>query len=173
MKNKSIIILIVLFLIFCFAILFKGLNINNFYVPNKVFKDKIIKVSADDLNSKQVFSEGDLFVGSDFYILNIWASWCVPCRQEHPKLMYIKKNLPVRIIGLNYKDNKDNAKEFLKELGNPFFKNLVDTSGVISIELGAYGVPETFLINDNKEIIKKFIGPLTNQSIEEIKKIIQ
>ena len=86
--------------------------------------------------------------------------------------MSLSKNLDLYIIGLNYKDKKNNSIKFLEELGNPFSKILIDPDGTISISLGAYGVPETFLVNNKSEIIKKYIGPLTNDNISEIKKII-
>ena len=82
-----------------------------------------------------------------------------------------KKNL--NIVGLNYKDKKNNAIKFLSELGHPFSKILTAADGVISISLGAYGVPETFLLNNKSKIIKKYIGPLTENNISEIIKIIK
>ena len=86
--------------------------------------------------------------------------------------MSLSKNSDLYILGLNYKDKKNNSFKFLEELGNPFSKILIDPDGTISISLGAYGVPETFLVNNKSEIIKKYIGPLTNENISEIKKII-
>jgi cytochrome c biogenesis protein CcmG/thiol:disulfide interchange protein DsbE len=79
----------------------------------------------------------------------------------------------LKIIGLNYKDNQVNAKKFINQLGNPYSENLVDEDGKIAIELGAYGVPETFLINQEKKIIKKYIGPLNEKSLNEIKSILK
>ena len=82
------------------------------------------------------------------------------------------KNSKINLVGINYKDNINNAKAFLNELGNPYSKILSDKDGVTSIELGAYGVPETFLINKDSKILKKYIGELTNEQILEIEKII-
>ena len=104
--------------------------------------------------------------------MNIWASWCVPCRDEHPFLLNLSKLDNIEIIGLNYKDNNQKAKKFLNELDNPYKVILSDKDGTIAIEWGAYGVPETFLIHD-KKIIKKFIGPLNTNSLLEIKKFIK
>ena len=87
--------------------------------------------------------------------------------------MDISKKTDLNIIGLNYKDKKNNAINFLNELGNPFSKNLIDPEGIISISLGAYGVPQSFLLNNKSPIIKKYIGPLTSDNIPEIIKIIQ
>jgi len=87
--------------------------------------------------------------------------------------MQLNKNSSLMIVGLNYKDKSINAKKFLNELGNPNSTILLDTDGTISIELGAYGVPETFLINDEKKIIKKIIGPINEQLINEINLMIK
>ena len=77
------------------------------------------------------------------------------------------------MIGLNYKDNLINAKKFINELGNPYTKILIDKDGTLSVEVGAYGVPETFLIDKDKKIIKKFVGPINKEIIEDIKLIIK
>ena len=102
--------------------------------------------------------------------MNIWSSWCVPCKSEHPFLMVLSNQKNIEIIGLNYKDNNQNAKKFLMELGNPYEIILLDKYGTISIDWGAYGVPESFLIY-NKKIIKKITGPIDKDLLLEIKKI--
>ena len=104
--------------------------------------------------------------------MNIWASWCIPCRDEHKFLMKLKKSEEIELIGLNYKDNNSNAKNFLGEIGNPYDKIFVDKDGTSSINWGAYGVPESFLIYKNK-IIKRYIGPINNEDLIEIEKIIK
>jgi cytochrome c biogenesis protein CcmG/thiol:disulfide interchange protein DsbE len=86
--------------------------------------------------------------------------------------MELKNNDRLKVIGMNYKDNKENAKNFLEELGNPYDKIIFDSKGTYAIEWGAYGVPESFLISNNK-IIKKYIGPLNKVSFEEIKSFIK
>ena len=113
-----------------------------------------------------------IFQKNKYYLVNIWASWCVPCREEHIFLMNLSNQKNIEIIGLNYKDNKKNAQNFLDELGNPFKMILFDQDGTISIEWGAYGVPETFLIY-NKKIIQRYIGPLDKNFLIEIKEIIK
>jgi cytochrome c biogenesis protein CcmG/thiol:disulfide interchange protein DsbE len=104
----------------------------------------------------------------NFYLINIWASWCVPCRQEHPLLMRLKKENNLAIYGINYKDNKSNAQKFLEELGNPYFFSGSDMDGSKAIEIGAYGVPETYLIDREGKIVLKFIGPISNTNYEQI-----
>ena len=172
-KNKIIFSALLLFFAFCFIVLFKGLNNSNIYVP-KEKTEKILKsFTSKDLYSENKISSDQIFVDSEFYVLNIWSSWCIPCRVEHPKLMQLSKNSSVKLIGLNYKDNPKNAKKFIDILGNPYSMIIIDENGTISIELGAYGVPETFIINKDKKIIKKFIGPLSEESIKEINLILK
>ena len=101
--------------------------------------------------------------------MNIWASWCLPCKKEHPILMELSKNKAIKLIGLNYRDNINNAKKFIEDLGNPYSQILIDKDGTLAVEWGAYGVPETFIINKKKRIIKKIIGPLNKELLEEIK----
>ena len=123
-------------------------------------------------DTNQTVNTIEIFQSDKLYLLNIWSSWCVPCREEHPFLMELKKNKQLKVVGMNYKDTKKNAKNFLEELGNPYDKIIFDNKGTNAIEWGAYGVPESFLINKDK-IIKKYIGPLNKQSIEEIKSYIK
>jgi cytochrome c biogenesis protein CcmG/thiol:disulfide interchange protein DsbE len=104
--------------------------------------------------------------------MNIWSSWCIPCRDEHKFLMELSKNPKLEIIGLNYKDNDVNAKNFLNQLRNPYKTIIYDKNGTIAIEWGAYGVPESFLVHKNM-IIKKIIGPLNENLLIEIKNIIK
>ena len=173
MKNKALPISIIIFLVFCFVIFLKGLNNTNNYIPDETLGKKISSFTAINFFNEKETKSDELFAGKNFYLLNIWASWCLPCRNEHKILMKLSQNNSIKIIGLNYKDNLDNAKEFINDLGNPYFEILRDENGTISIDLGAYGVPETFVIDNNKIILKKFVGPLNIQSLEEIKKLIK
>jgi len=94
-------------------------------------------------------------------LVNVWASWCVPCRQEHPILNEIAKDPRVRLVGINYKDEPENALRFLGQLGNPFAAVGTDQKGRAAIDWGVYGVPETFLVAADGRIAYKFIGPLS------------
>tara|TARA_Y100000590_G_C15562446_1_gene955315 strand:+ start:308 stop:826 length:519 start_codon:yes stop_codon:yes gene_type:complete len=172
MKNKFFLILTLIFFIFCFIVFFKGLNVSNIYVPEKILKKNLTSFNTNDFFTNEEISSDEIFFDNKFYILNIWASWCVPCKEEHPILMDLSKLSSIKIIGLNYKDNYDNAKNFINEFGNPYSKIIRDKDGTISIELGAYGVPETYVIN-KKKIIKKFLGPLNENSIEEIELMLK
>ena len=168
MKNKFFLILIVFFFIFCFVIFYKGLNNSNIYIPSSNDKKDIPFFIAKDFFSENKVDSETIFKDDNFYILNIWASWCQPCIKEHPMLMNLSKNENIKLVGLNYKDNLNNAKKFIKELGNPYSQILIDKNGTLAIEFGAYGIPETYIINRNKKVIKKFIGPLDNKSLKEI-----
>ena len=173
MKNKFSLFIIVIFLSFCFVIFYKGLNNSNIYAPKINDKKSIPIFEAKDFNSSAYLNSKKIFEEDTFFIVNIWASWCVPCRTEHPLLMRLSKNQSVKLIGLNYRDDPNNAKKFINEFGNPYSQIIIDNDGALSIEFGAYGVPETFIIDKNKKIIRKFIGPINEEIVEEIKLIIK
>jgi cytochrome c biogenesis protein CcmG/thiol:disulfide interchange protein DsbE len=173
MKSKLNLLIIIIFLVFCFSIFYKGLNNSATYVPKTKDKKNIPIFVAKDFDSNTYVNSEKIFEEDSFYVINIWASWCVPCRIEHPLLMELSKSQSVKLIGLNYRDNKINAKKFINEIGNPYSQILIDRDGTLSIEFGAYGVPETFIIDKNKKIIKKFIGPISKEILEEIKLTIK
>nr|WP_255726740.1 DsbE family thiol:disulfide interchange protein [Microvirga sp. ACRRW] len=102
-------------------------------------------------------------------IVNVWASWCAPCRQEHPLLVDLAKDPSVRLVGINQKDNPDNARRFLGALGNPYAAVGVDPKGRASIDWGVYGVPETFIVGPDGTIRHKHIGPLTPENLAGFK----
>ena len=172
MKTKFLSSLTIIFFLIIFVIFYKGLEKSNIYTPDILLKKEIPNFEAILLDDDNVISSNKIFKNNKFYLMNIWASWCVPCRDEHPFLLNLSKLDNIEIIGLNYKDNNQKAKKFLNELDNPYKVILSDKDGTIAIEWGAYGVPETFLIHD-KKIIKKFIGPLNTNSLLEIKKFIK
>lgn len=168
MKNQiKIVILGLLVSIFIFIFYF-GLGSNTKNNPQvMVFKklpaielrslyDNNIKISLPRLNQEK------------FYIINIWASWCTPCRDEHPLLMKLGIEKKIKIFGINYKDNQASARSFLKDLGNPFYYVGIDPDGTNSIELGAYGVPETYIIDSKGIIVLKHVGPLNNDIYKKI-----
>ena len=174
MSKNIKLISIVLFTLFSFFILLKGLDKSNIYSPE-------IKESNVDFNfkAKYLFSEEEVFINEllnneGMSLINIWASWCLPCRDEHAYLLNLKSLNKLNIIGINYKDDEKNAKQFLSELGNPYTNIITDPKGINSIEFGAFGVPETYLIdNKSKLIIQKFIGHLDDKAFAKIINIIQ
>ncbi|MFO1321864.1 MAG: DsbE family thiol:disulfide interchange protein [Burkholderiales bacterium] len=100
------------------------------------------------------------------WLLNVWASWCVSCRQEHPLLVELGKANVVPIVGLNYKDQRDAALKWLDEFGNPYVTSVMDKDGRVGIDYGVYGVPETFLIDKEGVIRYKQIGPITPEVLQ-------
>ncbi len=109
-------------------------------------------ISLDDMRGK-------------VWMLNVWASWCVACREEHPLLVEFSKRRVVPIYGLNYKDQRSDANGWLSRFGNPYDASLFDNEGRVGIDFGVYGVPETFVIDQNGVIRMKHIGPLTPEVI--------
>lgn len=118
----------------------------------------------------------DAFAGK-ITLVNVWGSWCLPCRQEHPLLMELAKDERFVIAGLNYKDKPENARRFLGDLGNPYDAIGVDQNGRAAIDWGVYGVPETFLVGPEGRIRYKHVGPFTPESVQndlmpEIEKLL-
>ena len=172
MKNKILPFSVIIIFGIIFFIFYKGLEDSKIYTPNL---NKIVKIpsfNTKDFYTNETIESSNIFRSNEIYLLNIWSSWCVPCRQEHPLLMKLNKEHGLNIVGMNYKDNLRNAENFLKELGNPYKEIFIDLDGTIAIEWGAYGVPESFLIYNN-EIIKKYIGPLNQELIDEINLLIK
>jgi cytochrome c biogenesis protein CcmG/thiol:disulfide interchange protein DsbE len=173
MKNKFSILVLVIFLSFCFVVFYKGLDSSNIYTPKNNVEKNLPIFKAKDFITNTDIDSAIIFAEESYYIVNIWASWCVPCRKEHPLLMELRKNQSIKLIGLNYRDNINNAKNFINKLGNPYTQILIDKDGTLAVEFGAYGVPETFLIDKNKKIIKKFVGPINKKIMKEIKLTIK
>lgn len=112
----------------------------------------------------------DIFKGK-VSLVNVWASWCVPCHEEAPLLTALAGDSRIQIVGINYKDKADNARRFLGRYGNPFSHVGVDTNGRAAIEWGVYGVPETFIVGRDGKIAYKLIGAITPENIEKVLKV--
>ncbi len=106
-------------------------------------------------------------------LVNVWASWCAPCRVEHPLLAQLAKDKRIRVAGINYKDQPANAVRFLTQLGNPFAAIGADSAGRAAIEWGVYGVPETFLVGKDGTIRYKLVGPITPENIGRLRAEIE
>ena len=172
MKNKILPFSVIIIFGIIFLIFYKGLEDSKIYSPDVTTKKELPVFNTKEFFSGENVKSSSIFELDKIYLLNIWSSWCVPCRQEHSFLMSLNSDNKVNIIGMNYKDNIKSAENFLKELGNPYKEIYTDLNGTIAIEWGAYGVPESFLIYNN-EIIKKYIGPLKQKSIDEINLLIK
>jgi cytochrome c biogenesis protein CcmG/thiol:disulfide interchange protein DsbE len=98
-------------------------------------------------------------------VLNVWASWCIPCRDEAPLLMKLAEDKRIRLVGINYKDSPDNARRFLGRFGNPYVASGADANGRAGIEWGVYGVPENFIIGRDGRIAYKLVGPLSDENL--------
>ena len=170
--KKSIFSLIILALLILSFFIFKfALEKEKIYSPkitdNQIYTD----FEVTDLVKEKKINFDQILLGKNFYLINIWSSWCEPCKDESDKLLELKNDTRIMLIGINYKDKKKNALNFLKLYGDPFDKIFVDKKGLISINFGAYGVPETFLVNEDNKVLKKYIGPLNDEDVYEIKKI--
>ena len=103
-------------------------------------------------------------------VVNVWASWCVPCHDEAPLLLQLAKDSRLRLVGINYKDEADNARRFLGRYGNPFAAAGSDQNGRAAIEWGVYGVPETFIVGRDAHIAYKLVGPITEDNLDSVLK---
>ena len=100
-------------------------------------------------------------------LLNVWASWCAPCRTEHPQLMALAARPDIEVFGLNYKDRADAAAGFLRQLGNPFARVGYDPDNQVAIDFGIYGVPESFVVDADGTIVYRHVGPLTDAVVAD------
>jgi cytochrome c biogenesis protein CcmG, thiol:disulfide interchange protein DsbE len=126
-------------------------------------------VKADCLGDGAGVDVGQALAGAPA-LVNVWASWCVPCHDEAPLLMQLAQDKRIRILGINYKDQPDNARRFIGRYGNPFAAVGADTAGRASIDWGVYGVPETFVVDREGRIAYKLVGPITADNIETVLK---
>ncbi len=172
MRIKIIPLIVLTLFIMFFLVFFKGLKKSNIYVPSVNMEKNIPLFTAQLFDTKNKINSDEIFKKDKYYLMNIWSSWCVPCRDEHKFLIELRKEKNLEIIGLNYKDNIKNAKIFLNELKNPYSNIILDTDGLIAIEWGAYGVPESFLIYE-KKIIKRVVGPLNKNLVDKIQELIK
>ncbi len=171
--KKSIFSLTILVLLILSFFIFKfALEKEKIYSPKISDNQLYTDFEVTDLIEEKKINFDQIILGKNFYLINIWSSWCEPCKDESDKLLELKNDTRIMMIGINYKDKKKNALNFLKLYGDPFDRIFIDKQGMISINFGAYGVPETFLINKDNKVLKKYIGPLNDEDVYEIKKII-
>ena len=171
MRKINYIIISILFS-FLFIILYSSLDNERVYNTKDLIGKKISQVDIDLFQSNETINTKE-FINNEFTILNFWASWCAPCRKEHPNLVRLSKIKNIKLVGVNIKDNVESAKSFLKENGNPFDILAEDKNGKNSVNFGVYGIPETILIDSELKILKKYIGPLNIKEVSEIRKLVK
>ena len=142
--------------------LFLSLNSDPNKLPSPLVGKKFPIIEGTDFYSNETVKLNDL-MDNKLSLVNLWASWCVTCRKEHQVIMNIAKNTNLKLIGINYKDTKNDGGEYLKVMGNPFDEIVFDPNGEIGMELGVYATPETFLISREGLIIHKHIGEITKE----------
>jgi len=172
MQKKIIKLSIILLIIFIIGVFFIGLNKNSIYDTKGLVGQKITEIKLDHFSKNKIITEKDLSK-NDFTLINFWASWCGPCRDEHPLLLELKKEKKLKLLGVNFKDKKVNAIGFLNDLGNPYDDLAKDELGKLSVNFGIYGIPESILINKDLEILKKFIGPISKDDYKYIINIVR
>lgn len=146
--------------------LWVGLSLNPREVPSPFINKLAPDFSLPKLHEPEIqFSSQDML--GKVWLLNVWASWCVACRSEHPLLVQLSRAKLVPIYGLNYKDEPDDAKNWLNQLGDAYVASLSDYEGKVGIDYGVYGVPETFVIDKQGVIRHKVIGPVTPAALDE------
>ena len=165
---KSIIVLLFIFVLLVF---YNSLNRETNYSTDYLVGNKLATINLKSFDDNKIYTSKD-FKKSRYTLINFWASWCAPCRIEHPYLMQLSKEKNLKILGVNFKDKKINASKFLNELGNPYYYMAKDTTGKQSVNFGIYGIPESILINNETIVLKKFVGPLNEQNLDDIKEII-
>lgn len=137
-----------------------GLQRNPTVIPSPLIGKPAPQFSLPDLRDGQKQVSNSDYRGR-MYLLNVWGTWCVGCREEHDVLLQIARTNPVPMIGLNWKDERESALAWLSQLGDPYVANAFDQEGRVAIDWGVYGAPETFLISADGRVLHKHVAPLT------------
>ena len=172
MQKKIIKLFILLLIVFVIGVFFISLNKNSIYDTKGLIGQKITEIRLDHFSKNKKITGEDLSK-NNFTLINFWASWCGPCRDEHSILLKLNREKNLKLLGVNVKDKRNNALKFLNELGDPYDELARDEFGKYSVNFGIYGVPESILINKDLIIIKKFIGPISKNDYEYIKNIVR
>tara|TARA_B110000238_G_C15844253_1_gene318205 strand:+ start:99 stop:614 length:516 start_codon:yes stop_codon:yes gene_type:complete len=168
MQNIIKISISIIFL-FVIGVFFIGLNKDTNYNTNSLIGKKISNINLKYFDENKFYKGNDL-KKNNYTLINFWASWCAPCRDEHPLLIQLSEEKNLKLLGVNFKDKKKQADKFLNDLGNPYDFLTKDDQGRNSVNFGIYGIPESILVNKDLIILKKFVGPL---SVEDFNSIIE
>jgi cytochrome c biogenesis protein CcmG/thiol:disulfide interchange protein DsbE len=165
MKSLRFLLPLGVFLVLC-VFLGIGLGLNPREVPSPLIGKPAPAFSLPRLDDAQQSIKREDLLGK-VWMLNVWASWCAPCREEHPLVVDMAKRQVLPIYGLNYKDQRSAATGWLANLGNPYVATLVDADGRVGIDFGVYGVPETFIVDKQGKVRLKHTGPLTPDVVRD------
>ena len=173
MKKKITIIPLIIFL-FILSIFFYLLIIDRDIsrLPSNLLDKKVPSFETKSILKNENFISTDEF-GNEKILVNFFATWCKPCRDEHKYIKLFSDKEKIKIIGINYKDNRKKTMEWLNDLGNPYSNIAEDKKGKIAIEWGVYGIPETFVINSQGIIKYRHVGPITNKVYKKINLLIR
>jgi len=152
--------------------LWKGLSIDPRELPSALIDKPFPEFSIAALQQPERILTKKDFTGQPV-LVNVWATWCPSCRQEHEQLLHIAATGNIAIIGLNYKDERAGAQQWLKQLGNPYQFNIFDEDGMLGLDLGVYGAPETYLLDAQGIVRHRHVGVVTPAAWQEIQMIIK
>ena len=171
--KKQLLILPCIFFLLILLIFFYLLIIdrNPSELPSALLNKKVPKFETESLLKNESFISTKEF-GNEIILVNFFATWCKPCRDEHIFIERFASENGIKVIGINYKDNSKKAIRWLKELGNPYASVAVDKSGRIAIDWGVYGIPETFIVNSEGIIKYRHVGPITKKIYKKINLLI-
>jgi len=173
MKNKIFIIPgIIFFLIFLIFFYLLTIDRNPTEIPSNLLNKNVPEFKTSTLIKDKNFVSSVEF-GNEVVLVNFFATWCKPCRDEHIYIKRFSNENGIRIIGINYKDNPKKAIKWLKKLGNPYSDIPVDKNGRIAIDWGVYGIPETFVVSADRVIKYRHVGPITNKLYKKINKLVK
>ena len=141
-------------------------------LPSNLLNKNVPIFESESLLKNENFVSSKEF-GNEIILVNFFATWCGPCRDEHVYIKRFSNEKGIRVIGINYKDNSDNAVEWLKNLGNPYSDVPIDKNGRIAIDWGVYGIPETFIVNSKGIIKYRHVGPITKKIYKKINLLIK
>ena len=170
--QKIIKITILFIFLFVIGIFYISLTRETNYNPSSLINKEIPEFKIISFDNSNFYTRDDI-KKNNYTLINFWASWCAPCKIEHPILMKLSQKKNLMLLGINFKDKETQAKTFLNELGNPYDLLAKDKNGKQSVRFGVYGIPESILINQDLMIIQKFVGPLSFDDYNNIIKIIE
>jgi len=173
MKKQLLILPSILFLsilLIFFYLLIIDRNPNE--LPSNLLNKNVPKFESESLLEEKKFVSSDVF-GKKIKLVNFFATWCKPCRDEHNYVKRLSNQEGIEVIGINYKDNNQKAIGWLKELGNPYSNIAIDKNGRIAIDWGVYGIPETFVVSREGIIQYRHVGPVNNKIFKKINSIVK